>query len=101
MVSFPRVPAVRSRGRGQAGTARHRTHLDRLSRSTRRRDLSAKWEIYAEAGVPSYWLVDPVEPSLTVLTLTGGLYVETARVSGTEPLTVQAPFPVTVRLLRS
>ena len=47
------------------------------------------------------WLVDPVEPSLTVLTLTGGLYVETARVSGTEPLTVEAPFPVTVQLQRS
>ena len=44
------------------------------------------------------WLVDPVEPSLTVPTLTGGLHAETARVSGTEPLTVEAPFPVTVRL---
>ena len=47
------------------------------------------------------WLVAPVEPSLTGLTLTGGLYVETARVSGTEPLTVEAPFPVTVQLQRS
>lgn len=37
-----------------------------LSRSTRRRDLTQKWSICAEAGVPSYWLVDPGEPSLTV-----------------------------------
>ena len=47
------------------------------------------------------WLVDPVEPSLTVLTLTGGLYVETARVTGAQPLTVEVPFPVTVQLQRS
>lgn len=71
-----------------------------LSRSTRRRDVTGKWSIYAEAGVPSYWLVDPVEPSLTVLTLTDGVYVETARVAGSEPLTVDVPFEVTVRLQR-
>ncbi len=71
-----------------------------LSRTTRRRDLLGKWSIYAEAGVPSYWLVDPVEPSLTVLTLTDGLYVETARVTGSDPLTVEQPFEVTVRLQR-
>lgn len=71
-----------------------------LSRSTRRRDVTGKWSIYAEAGVPSYWLVDPVEPSLTVLTLRDGLYIETARVTGSEPLTVEQPFPVTVRLQR-
>ena len=71
-----------------------------LSRSTRRRDVAGKWSIYAEAGVPSYWLVDPVEPSLTVLTLTDGVYVETARVAGNEPLVVDAPFPVTVQLRR-
>lgn len=71
-----------------------------LSRSTRRRDVTGKWSIYAEAGVPSYWLVDPVEPSLTVLTLTDGLYVETARVAGSEPLNVTAPFEVTVLLRR-
>ncbi len=71
-----------------------------LSPSTRRRDLLGKWSVYAEAGVPSYWLVDPVEPSLTVLTLREGLYVETARISGTEELMVQEPFPVTVRLKR-
>lgn len=71
-----------------------------LSRSTRRRDVAGKWSIYAEAGVPSYWLVDPVEPSLTALTLTDGVYVETARVAGYEPLVVDTPFPVTVQLRR-
>ena len=71
-----------------------------LSPSTRRRDVLGKWNVYAEAGVPSYWLVDPVEPSLSVLTLTDGLYVETARVTGDEPLTVQQPFGATLRLQR-
>lgn len=71
-----------------------------LSRSTRRRDLTLKRDIYAEAGVPSYWIVDPLEPSLTVLTLRDGLYVESARTTGSDPLTVEHPFPVTVRLQR-
>ena len=71
-----------------------------LSQSTRRRDVLGKWSVYAAAGVPSYWLVDPVEPLLRVLTLIDGLYVETARVTGDEPLTVEQPFPVTLRLQR-
>lgn len=70
------------------------------SPSTRRRDLLGKWNVYAEAGVPWYWLVDPVEPSLTVLFLRDGLYVETARIRGTEELVVEEPFAVTVRLKR-
>ncbi|MDQ3611608.1 MAG: Uma2 family endonuclease [Actinomycetota bacterium] len=58
-----------------------------LSPTTRRRDLLGKWSIYAEAGVPSYWLTD-------------GVYVETARTAGAEPLTVTVPFDLTVRLQR-
>jgi Uma2 family endonuclease len=69
-----------------------------LSKSTRRRDLGAKWDIYAEAGVPSYWLVDPREPSLTVLTLTDGGYVETDRITAGQVLRVEQPFPVDVAL---
>lgn len=71
------------------------------SPSTRRRDRTEKQAIYAEAGVPSYWLIEPHEPSLRVLSLINGGYVETAVVRGTEPLAVDVPFPVTVRLRRS
>ena len=71
-----------------------------LSPSTRRRDLLGKRTIYAEAGVPSYWVVDPKEPSLTVLELLDGGYVETASVRGSDELVIQAPFPVTLRLRR-
>ena len=39
------------------------------SRSTRLLDLGTKRLAYEAAGVPEYWLVDPDEPSLTVLRL--------------------------------
>lgn len=44
----------------------------------------------------SYWLVDPVVPSLTVLELTEGAYREVVRVEGEQSWTAQRPFPVTV-----
>jgi Uma2 family endonuclease len=69
-----------------------------LSPTTRRRDLLGKRSIYAEAGVRSYWLVEPSEPSLTVLALEDGDYVETAQVAGSDELTVTEPFPCTLRL---
>jgi Uma2 family endonuclease len=69
-----------------------------LSPSTRRRDRGDKQAIYAESGVPSYWVVDPVARTLTVLELQGGAYAEAARASGGEPLAVTRPFPVEVRL---
>jgi Uma2 family endonuclease len=65
-----------------------------LSPSTRRVDLLLKRDRLQAAGVASYWLVDPDEPSLTVLELRDGTYVEVARVTGTEQVTVTAPFPL-------
>lgn len=67
-----------------------------LSRSTRATDLTLKRHVFEQAGVSSYWLLDPDEPSLTVLELQGGSYVEVARAEGEQPLTVQRPFPVTL-----
>ena len=46
--------------------------------------------------MPSYWLVDPDEPALTVLELAAGSYHETARVAGDEPWTAASPFPVRI-----
>lgn len=45
------------------------------SKEGRKRDLQEKREDYAEAGVPEYWIVDPVEKRITVLTLANGRYV--------------------------
>ncbi len=42
----------------------------------RQRDLALKRAWYAEAGVPEYWILDPVNDTLTVLELSGGEYVE-------------------------
>ena len=67
-----------------------------LSPSTRRIDVSAKRLAYEAAGVPAYWLVDPDIPSLTVLELEDGRYVERATVAGDEPFHATVPFPVTV-----
>ena len=67
-----------------------------LSPSTRHIDLGAKRLAYEAAGVPAYWLVDPEVPSLTVLELDAGRYVERATVAGDEPFSATFPFAVTV-----
>jgi Uma2 family endonuclease len=65
-----------------------------LSPSTWRIDVRRKRQVYAETGVPSYWIVDPLAPALTVLELEDGDYVERAVVGPGEELTVERPFPV-------
>jgi Uma2 family endonuclease len=42
----------------------------------RERDLVKKREEYALAGIPEYWIVDPQEQRITVLTLDGKTYRE-------------------------
>jgi len=67
-----------------------------LSPSTRRVDLTLKRSRFEEAGCPSYWVVDPDEPSLTAWLLQGGKYVEVAHAAGQEQVDLQAPYPVTI-----
>jgi Uma2 family endonuclease len=42
--------------------------------SGRTRDLTEKRTEYAAAGIPEYWIVDPEQQSITVLTLDGDAY---------------------------
>jgi len=42
----------------------------------RERDIEVKPKEYAEAGIPEYWIVDPEEQQITVLTLDGKTYRE-------------------------
>jgi Uma2 family endonuclease len=63
---------------------------------TRRHDRGDKLLAYQEYGVPYYWLVDPAVPSLTVLHLKNGQYVEGAQVVGEAPHVTTEPFDVTV-----
>lgn len=68
-----------------------------LSPSTRRFDLLLKRDRYQTAGIPSYWVIDPAEPSITVLELdASGSYVEVARSVGEQVVSLHLPFPVTV-----
>lgn len=64
------------------------------SPSTAGRDSVLKRREYARLGMPSYWMVDVDVPSVRVLELRGGDYVETSYVEGDAELAVEAPFPV-------
>ena len=67
-----------------------------LSPSTRVKDRTIKRQVYAEAGVPSYWMVDVEVPSVTVLRLISGEYVVERDVVGEEQLVEDVPFRVDV-----
>ena len=47
-----------------------------VSPNGRRRDLVQKRLDYAEAGIPEYWIVDPRDHMILVLTLEGDAYTE-------------------------
>jgi Uma2 family endonuclease len=40
------------------------------------RDTKLKRADYAEAGIPEYWIVNPADETITVLTLDGAAYAE-------------------------
>ena len=67
-----------------------------LSPSTRSKDLLLKRQLYADAGVPTYWIFDPDEPSLTVLRLDGDKYVEDVVVADTDVYEAEPPYPVRI-----
>jgi len=69
-----------------------------LSPSTQRIDRLSKLSAYEDAGVASYWLVDPdpESPSLHALDLVDGRYVEVGCPSGEQAWQAQRPFPVTI-----
>ena len=73
-----------------------RLAVEILSPSTRRFDLSVKKDRLAEAGCPSYWVVDPGDDdqpvSITAWDLHDEMYVEVALASGDDVLGVELPF---------
>ena len=67
-----------------------------LSPGTRAKDRVLKRAVYAEHGVPSYWIIDPTVPSLLALELVGEVYTVVADVRGEDTATLERPFAVTV-----
>ena len=65
---------------------------------TRVYDRGRKRDVYERFGIRSYWIVDlgQDKPSLTVLELRRGTYIEVARVAGEEAFSAVHPFPVTI-----
>lgn len=67
-----------------------------LSPTTRHLDLQLKRARYEAAGCPSYWVVDPDVPALTVWQLKDGRYGDPLHVEGTATIALERPFPVSV-----
>ena len=55
--------------------------------SDRNRDLVRKRQVYAEAGIPHYWLCDLRQDTLTLLVLRNGVYEEQATLTADDTLT--------------
>ena len=53
----------------------------------RAKDLVRNRRWYAEAGIPEYWILDPVNDTLTILELAGGQYVERTTLGRNDILT--------------
>jgi Uma2 family endonuclease len=50
--------------------------MEIVSEDKPERDLVEKRADYAEAGIPEYWIVNPLNRTITVLALRDGSYVE-------------------------
>jgi Uma2 family endonuclease len=68
------------------------------SPSTAHYDRSRKMVVYAEFGIPAYWIVDPDpdRPSITAFGPTAGSYAEVGRAAGEELFVSATPFPVEI-----
>jgi Uma2 family endonuclease len=68
------------------------------SPSTAAYDRNRKKTVYAEFGIPAYWIVvpDPNAPSITAYTLSGALYAESSGAVGDERFAADLPFPIEV-----
>ena len=66
------------------------------SESTKRYDRTRKKAVYAEFGIPSYWIItpDPERPDITAFELTDGQYKQVAYAVGDQQFTAVRPFPV-------
>jgi Uma2 family endonuclease len=68
------------------------------SPSTVHYDRNRKKTVYAEFGIPAYWIVvpDPAKPSITAYGLTAGTYAEVGQAAGEQRFVARTPFPVEI-----
>ena len=68
------------------------------SPSTASYDRNRKKAVYAEFGIPAYWIVDPDSnrPSLTAFELAGSAYAEVGRAVAKDGFAAATPFPVQI-----
>jgi Uma2 family endonuclease len=66
------------------------------SPSTRAVDLTLKRQVLQDAGVPSYWLVDPEQLTIRVLEVDDGEYVERGTAVVGQPLALSSPWPMSL-----
>ena len=67
-----------------------------LSPSTRHFDVGLKKLLFEDHGVPCYWVIDPLMPSITAWELVDGRYVEAGQAEGDEALVLERPFPIRI-----
>lgn len=67
-----------------------------VSQDSTRRDYVTKRREYANFGIPSYWIIDPLLGTidLTELRLEDGQYLDATQVSGEEVFETDFPFPI-------
>lgn len=71
--------------------------IEVLSPSTGLYDFNLKKAAYQRMGVPDYWVIDPLGPSMIAFRLgEAGNYVTLAEVKDTDPFEAERPFPVRV-----
>ena len=68
-----------------------------VSPGSRVTDRATKRVFYEESGVGAYWLVDPLEVSVTVLERdSAGVLMDVASAQGDQAVSLTRPFPVTL-----
>jgi Uma2 family endonuclease len=72
--------------------------IEVASPSTASYDRNRKKAVYADFGIPAYWIVvpDPDQPAITAFTLAGGVYADDGRAQGEERFARRSPFPVEI-----
>jgi hypothetical protein len=76
----------------------HECHDRSPVRAPADRPLTVAETVYAEFGIPAYWIVvpDPDKPFITADSLTAGGYADVGHAAGEQRFVATTPFPVDI-----